>query len=63
VAYLQKLQELDAVVAPYREQIKKFDFTEAQAIDQLFKWQMGVRPEDVTPETQGGVTARRSTTV
>jgi hypothetical protein len=46
VAYLQKPQELDAVVAPYREQIKKFDFTEAQAIDQLFKWQMALAGRD-----------------
>jgi cell division septum initiation protein DivIVA len=69
----ERLRALVETVAPYREQIKKFDFTEAQAIDQLCKWEValagpvnvrafralmhshGVRPEDVTPETQARV--------
>jgi hypothetical protein len=35
-------QELDSAVAPYRETIKRFGFTDGQAVDQLFKWQMAL---------------------
>lgn len=35
-------QELDSAVRPYDETIRRFGFTRAQAVDQLFKWQMAL---------------------
>lgn len=44
-----RYQELDGAVAPYRDSIKRFGFTESQAVDQLFKWQMALAgPDKVT---------------
>ena len=39
-------QELDNAVAPYRETIRRFGFTEPQAINQLFQWQMALAGPD-----------------
>jgi hypothetical protein len=41
-----RYQELDGAVNPYRDNIKRFGFTEAQAVDQLFKWQMALAGPD-----------------
>lgn len=35
----QRYSEIDGVIAPNRDRIRQFGFTEAQAIDQMFKWQ------------------------
>lgn len=37
-----QFQELDQAVKPYDESIRRFGFTRAQAVDQLFKWQMAL---------------------
>src|SRR5215472_4054363 len=41
-----RYQELDGAVAPYRDTIKKFGFSEGQAVDQLFRWQMALAGPD-----------------
>jgi len=41
-----RYQELDNAVAPYRDTIKRLGFQEAQAVDQLFKWQMALAGPD-----------------
>jgi cell shape-determining protein MreC len=42
----ERLKHLDDAIARYRAQIKSCGFTEAQAVDQLFKWQMALAGPD-----------------
>jgi hypothetical protein len=37
-----RYQDTDNAIAPYRETIRRFGFTEAQALTQLFQWQMAL---------------------
>jgi hypothetical protein len=37
-----RYQDTDNAIAPYRETIRRFGFTEPQAITQLFQWQMAL---------------------